>query len=65
MIAASLILRKALDIALSLESPIRQATAIQNESQKENGHVNALKGINKKNHVSVVPENTVPRYVDS
>ena len=33
MIAASLILQEALDIALSLESPIRQATVIQNESQ--------------------------------
>ena len=36
---ASLTLQKALDIALLLESAIRQATAIHNRSQKENGHV--------------------------
>ena len=47
---ASLILQKALDITRPLESAIRQAAAIQNESQKENRHVNVFK-LNKQKQI--------------
>ena len=61
---SSLNLKKALDIAVSLESAIRQAAAMQNEIQKGNAHVNVFK-LNKSFHVSIVEENTVSRYVHS
>ena len=43
--------QKELDIALLLESAIQQASARQNESQKENGHVNVFK-VNKQKEFS-------------
>ena len=63
--SAWLTLQKAYEITLSLESAIQQAAGIQNDSQKENGHVNVFK-VNKQNsHVSVVQGNTVPRCAHS